>query len=677
MSQTSQVESAAFRINQAEFPVYTKYQPLGAGHIRLLTISREKRDHARLHGRLTHHDLMGGVPEPEYHALSYYWGAPGETRIVVIDGEEVHLRKSLWMFLDTLCSNIGRSDLTIWLVRLSLIRVCLRCMLEDKSCSLRLSQPSEITICSDRSQDVLCINQKNTAERNAQVEMMAHIYRQALDVLAWVGEGTADLDFGMDYLARLESGKEATSHHQSQRSLAQLALAGLQEMFLHPYWTRVWIVQESVLNQDFYVYCGHHCVEWDALVRGMQALRRSQHNAKPLFEDQIAAATVEPSRRSQVAWSYMELIDQARTYNVLLRQNPELITKHLRPEQLVGQSILGLALLFEQQECLEVRDTIYGFRGLATNATSIEVDYSCRTVDLMMQLLSSESVKATTLQSVARRLSDRLHLTQIDLEGGMSDLPHDYVRMTVENSPIDKKTSVEGMRWSALDVEIASTQRNPRWRQNLALMRKQRKAFPLKIDQHYFRFFKDTTYGEVIFYVYTEPDRTAGPQGKIYHAGFYHEHWKSRCETRDDVEENRRIRRRDVRLLSMLNKAEEICMILQLGARMCRIRPNVSSLRVRLSRWALFALASLRPERQQFIPDLLFRYAERNPNLSAALRCKCKEDAIVTQGKPSLSSSESDLNVDVKELEMIDTTSILSISDLESIDKTLAYEACE
>ena len=117
-------------------------------------------------------------------------------------------------------------------------------------------------------------------EGNAQVEMMGTIYRQALGVLAWVGEGTSDSDFGMKFLqehgdiSNLFIVVEAKVGDGRKLRAARTALGGLQDLFLRPYWTRVWTVQESVLNQDFFVCCGDHTVEWDVLVRGIQDLRR-------------------------------------------------------------------------------------------------------------------------------------------------------------------------------------------------------------------------------------------------------------------------------------------------------------------------------------------------------------------------------------------------------------------
>ena len=85
-------QSEAFALTLDEFPVYSKYEPLRSGHIRLLTISVDALRPDTIVGSLSHHDIFD-TPKPRYHALSYYWGPPGPTKAVMVDGEEVQLRR--------------------------------------------------------------------------------------------------------------------------------------------------------------------------------------------------------------------------------------------------------------------------------------------------------------------------------------------------------------------------------------------------------------------------------------------------------------------------------------------------------------------------------------------------------------------------------------------------------
>jgi hypothetical protein len=83
--------------------------------------------------------------KPLYYALSYYWGAPGESIAVDVDGTPFQLRKMLYAFFQQLQRHYH--ELTVWV-------------------------------------DVICINQKNKVEQGQQVTMMADIYREAAAVYA-------------------------------------------------------------------------------------------------------------------------------------------------------------------------------------------------------------------------------------------------------------------------------------------------------------------------------------------------------------------------------------------------------------------------------------------------------------------------------------------------------------
>lgn len=98
---------------------------------------------------------------PPYHALSYYWGAPGEELPVRVNGEQVWLRKTLHRFFEVLQRRFLR--LTIWV-------------------------------------DVICINQRDRVEQSHQVSIMGDIYQQAASVYAWLGESDADSDFALAYI---------------------------------------------------------------------------------------------------------------------------------------------------------------------------------------------------------------------------------------------------------------------------------------------------------------------------------------------------------------------------------------------------------------------------------------------------------------------------------------------
>jgi hypothetical protein len=83
---------------------------------------------------------------------------------------------------------------------------------------LRLKRPRALWI------DAICINQADIQERNAQVSLMAFIYRRATRVVVWLGlppQKYTELD-------------REVMHIQSDKNR--------QAIVNHPYWGRVWII---------------------------------------------------------------------------------------------------------------------------------------------------------------------------------------------------------------------------------------------------------------------------------------------------------------------------------------------------------------------------------------------------------------------------------------------------
>jgi len=88
---------------------------------------------------------------PPYVALSYTWGAPLPVHNVWINGKRWVIRDNLYNFLKSFAESEMHENEYLWV-------------------------------------DSLCINQKDTRERNHQVSMMADIYRDSQFVITWLDE---------------------------------------------------------------------------------------------------------------------------------------------------------------------------------------------------------------------------------------------------------------------------------------------------------------------------------------------------------------------------------------------------------------------------------------------------------------------------------------------------------
>ncbi|KAK4223281.1 heterokaryon incompatibility protein-domain-containing protein, partial [Podospora fimiseda] len=142
------------------------------------------------------------VNPPEYSAISYMWGDPGETKTLEISGTEVAIPKNAWEVLEAMC---WRQEL-IWI-------------------------------------DSVCINQNHIKERNHQVALMGDIYSSAERVYVWLGRGTERSLQVMDAI------RQDGPHRLRTDGIKKLSRLGLIEIYDNAYWNRLWIVQEIVLGK--------------------------------------------------------------------------------------------------------------------------------------------------------------------------------------------------------------------------------------------------------------------------------------------------------------------------------------------------------------------------------------------------------------------------------------------
>ena len=177
--------------------------------LRLLKVLPERADDGHVQVYLWE-DADGAAP---YKCLSYTWGDQSQTYPIRLNGQVMQVGRNLHEFLEAAASlYVGE---TLWI-------------------------------------DALCIDQSDDVDKSLQVQRMGEIFKNATDVLVWLGKHDR-----IEQLFELvdESGK-IDKHGvgaMSKASLREILSADLAE---HPYWNRAWIVQELVLARHVTLLCG-------------------------------------------------------------------------------------------------------------------------------------------------------------------------------------------------------------------------------------------------------------------------------------------------------------------------------------------------------------------------------------------------------------------------------------
>ncbi|KAK3722403.1 hypothetical protein LTR37_002394 [Vermiconidia calcicola] len=129
--------------------------------------------------------------------------------------------------------------------------------------------------------DAVCINQKDDAEKNLQVAMMAEIYGNASNVCIWLGEHKDESLRALGFIAKSVSDlgmfEEITT---ATFSAEWKALAALMN---RPWFSRRWVVQEISHAKDATVHCGDDKVKWSDFETAVSLFERDAVRISKIF----------------------------------------------------------------------------------------------------------------------------------------------------------------------------------------------------------------------------------------------------------------------------------------------------------------------------------------------------------------------------------------------------------
>ncbi|KAF4629879.1 hypothetical protein G7Y89_g8272 [Cudoniella acicularis] len=159
--------------------------------------------------------LLADLSCTNYKALSYTWGHASIVDIpeIQIDDQPFFIRRNLFEFLATAAA---RSEYGSFFI------------------------------------DAICINQLDDCERQSQVQEMARIYRNANQVIAWLGLPDPEQ---LDHIQALSQKTRGTSCRDCS-TWTNSQWAGFKYLSYHNFWRRIWIVQEVLLASSMVVWCG-------------------------------------------------------------------------------------------------------------------------------------------------------------------------------------------------------------------------------------------------------------------------------------------------------------------------------------------------------------------------------------------------------------------------------------
>ncbi|KAE8454218.1 hypothetical protein EG329_005143 [Mollisiaceae sp. DMI_Dod_QoI] len=279
-----------------------KYQSIDFDRpaIRLLRLFKGKFDD-NIQGELFEgwiNQSDGGIP---YNALSYTWGSRVKVAQMIVNGSQMNITSNLLAALRHL--RFEDEDRILWM-------------------------------------NAICINQDDDRERTHQVRQMSSIYKEAEQVVIWLGEGTEESDSLMDSMRRVQ--EHSVKVNGDWRGLWRLWMLprpeqiatwrkGMESMLDHPWFRRVWIVQEVANARVAIIFCGKKSVSAQIFSQIPSLIR-----LQPKLHCQAILDIMPGLSRKESWWG------QNRNLHTLLR-------------------------MFRQSQATEERDIIYALLGIASD----------------------------------------------------------------------------------------------------------------------------------------------------------------------------------------------------------------------------------------------------------------------------------------------------------------------
>ncbi|KAI1126731.1 heterokaryon incompatibility protein-domain-containing protein [Nemania abortiva] len=189
--------------------------------IRLVVVLPSTEKHSDIICKLCNSTLTTA----RYEALSYVWGDPSRRKPVLVNDRPFQATENLESALRNL--RYPNRHRVVWI-------------------------------------DAMCINQNDVIERNAQVQQMGLVYKNAQRVIVWLGPESEDSGDAIDFLRRTPMLDVATTSDKDYREylvLFSLHLKAVSRLLRRPWFTRVWCVQEFLFGNHVVFQCGSYCLE--------------------------------------------------------------------------------------------------------------------------------------------------------------------------------------------------------------------------------------------------------------------------------------------------------------------------------------------------------------------------------------------------------------------------------
>jgi hypothetical protein len=202
----------------------------------------------RLHRRLPFGSIRGSMEVydlhavPQYDTISYFWGGDALERRILVDGKDLLITKNAYEILHARSSYLR--ERMMWI-------------------------------------DGLCIDQTKDPdggdwpEKASQIALMYEIYRLSQRTVVWLGYGNrAYFVIGFIFRVAMLRNRYGLNDLEMYEVLGKERRGPEMQAFVkmldHPWFTRIWVIQEIAVPRVVHVIYGGQYLEWDILAMAIE-----------------------------------------------------------------------------------------------------------------------------------------------------------------------------------------------------------------------------------------------------------------------------------------------------------------------------------------------------------------------------------------------------------------------
>jgi hypothetical protein len=286
---------------------------------------------------------------PPFEAISYTWGAGPHNEIIYVQNQEcqdleltssfkaLHVSKKVQHILHSRDTPRRKGVRWIWI-------------------------------------DSVCINQKDNHEKSLQVPQMGEIYRRASKVIICLDDPIerTPIQFRliMDLL-ELWSERRSSAHLSDTLVGPRYSWRKLAQLLCHPYWARVWIMQETAIPRRLYILAEGTLVTWDTFTSRWAAIRRGPGD--PNLRKMLILADFSISDMDRMSLAIRQISDLIELRAFYQSASTETSSAQL-PHDLISSPPKQLRkLLYDSRKflCYNPRDKVFGLLGLLGNSEEL------------------------------------------------------------------------------------------------------------------------------------------------------------------------------------------------------------------------------------------------------------------------------------------------------------------